>query len=322
MIVFETILVMLAAAVLLLVAARRFHLPYPVLLALGGAAVALAHLNIGFHPDPELVLALFVAPVLLDAAYDTSLRDLKRNWRAVTSLALLAVGVTTAAVALVVHALVPAIPWAAVIALGAIAAPPDAAATVTVLRDLKLPHRIAAILEGEALLNDASALLIYRVAVTAVAAGGNIGAKVVAPLFLVSVLGSVIVGPVFAWIVGRIIASITDAPSSIILQFVSTFGVWVIAERLGLSPILTMVAYAITLSRSPRAYSSAHLRVPSYAVWDTAVLVLNVLAFLFIGLELGPVMAASRPGDLFVNHCVAGEFQGKQQRAQRETLEQ
>ncbi len=296
--VFETILVMLAAAVLLLVAARRFRLPYPVLVALAGAAVALARTDVGFHLDPQLVLALFVAPVLLDAAYDTSLRDLKRNWRAVTSLALLAVGVTTVAVAWVVHALVPDIPWAAAVALGAIVAPPDAAATVTVLRDLKLPHRIAVILEGEALLNDASALLIYRSAVAAVAAGGSVGSELFAPLFLVSIVGSMIVGPVLAWIVGKTIAGISDAPSSIILQFVSTFGVWVMAERLGLSPILTIVAYAMTLARWSPAYSPAHLRVPSYAVWDTAVLVLNVFAFLTIGLELGPVMAASRPGEL------------------------
>lgn len=298
MLAFETILVMLAAAVLLLGVARRWRLPYPVLLALTGGAVAIAPINISLDLDPVLVLALFVAPVLLDAAYDTSLRDLKRQWAPVMSLALIAVGLTTAAVASVVHWLVPNLPWAAAVTIGAIVAPPDAVAATTVLRDVKLPHRVAVILEGEALLNDASALLIYRLAIAAVLAGGSIGAEAIAPAFLLSLVGSTVAGPAFAWLVGRIVSRIEDAPSSIILQFVSTFGVWVIAERIGLSPILTVVTYAMTLARSGPAYQPAHLRIPSYAVWDTAVVVLNVLAFLLIGLELGPVIAAAPAGNL------------------------
>jgi CPA1 family monovalent cation:H+ antiporter len=298
MIVFETILAMLVAAVLLLAVARRWHVPYPVLLALAGAAVALAPLRVSFHLHPELVLTLFVAPVLLDAAYDTSLRDLKRHWVAVSSLALIAVGLTTLAVAWVAHGLAPTIPWAAAITIGAIVAPPDAVAATTVLRDVKLPHRIAVILEGEALLNDASSLLIYRVAVAAVLAGGSISAEVVAPVFLLSLVGSIIIGPTLAWMVGWVTTRADDAPSSIILQFVSTFGVWLIAEQVGLSPVLTMVTYAMTLARSRPAYWPARLRIPSYAVWDTAVLVLNVFAFLLIGLELGPVIAAPHPGEL------------------------
>jgi Na+/H+ antiporter len=298
MLAFETILVMLAAAVLLLGVARRWRLPYPVLLALTGAAVAIAPIDVSLHLDPTLVLTLFVAPVLLDAAYDTSLRDLKRQWGPVTRLALIAVGLTTGAVALVVHVLVPSIPWAAAVTIGAIVAPHDAVAAAAVLRDVKLPHRLAVIIEGEALLNDASALLIYRLAVGAVLAGGSIGAEAIAPAFLLSLLGSVAAGPAFAWLVGRIIRRIADSPSSIIFQFVSTFGVWVIAERIGLSPILTVVTYAMTLARSGPAYQPAYLRIPSYAVWDTAVVVLNVFAFLLIGLELGPVIAAAPPGDL------------------------
>jgi monovalent cation/hydrogen antiporter len=154
-IIFETLLVILAAAVLLLAIARWLKLPYPVLLALAGAAVAIAPVDVGLHLDPELALALFIAPVLLDAAYDTSLRDLRRHWAPVASLVLIAVGLTTVAVALVVHALVPSIPWAAAIAIGAIVAPPDAVVATAVLRDIRLPHRISVILEGEALLNDA-----------------------------------------------------------------------------------------------------------------------------------------------------------------------
>jgi CPA1 family monovalent cation:H+ antiporter len=289
---------MLAAAVVLLALSRRMKVPYPVLLALAGAALAIAQVDVGFHLDPELALALFIAPVLLDAAYDTSLRDLKRHWAPVASLVLIAVGLTTAAVALVVHAFAPTIPWAAAIAIGAIVSPPDAVAATTVLRDVKLPHRVSVILEGEALLNDASALLTYRLAVGVVLAGGTLDAAAIAPAFLLSLLGSVIAGFAFAWATGHVTRRITDAPSSIIVQFVSTYAVWMLAERAGLSPILTMVIYAMVLARSTPAYLTARLRIPSYAVWETVVLVLNVLAFLLIGLELGPIIAAAQPGQL------------------------
>src|SRR5215213_4974644 len=168
----------------------------------------------------------------------------------------------------------------------------------SLLRELRLPRRVSVILEGEALLNDASALLIYRIAVAAVLAGGNIGADAIAPAFLLSLFGSVIAGLGFAWIIGHVTRRVEDAPSSIIVQFVSTYAVWVLAEWAGLSPILTMVSYAMTLARSAPAYVPARLRIPSYAVWETAVLVLNVLAFFVIGLELGPIIAAVRPGEL------------------------
>src|SRR4030095_4581202 len=131
---------------------------------------------------PELALALFVAPVLLDAAYDASPRDLKDNWAPVLGLVVFAVGLTTAAVAFVAHTLIPAMSWAPAIALGAVVAPPDAAAATAVLRGLRPPHRLLTILEGESLLNDATALLIYRLAIGAVAAD-SFSFAAVAPTF-------------------------------------------------------------------------------------------------------------------------------------------
>ena len=179
---------------------------------------------------PELALALFVAPVLLDAAYDASLRDLRDNWAPVTGLVVFAVGFTTAAVAVVAHTLIPTMPWAAAIALGAVVAPPDAVAATAVLRPLRPPHRILTILEGESLLNDASALLIYRLAVGAVAANG-FSIAAVAPTFLLAVAGSVVVGPALGWLVLRLMERVQHVPTAIILQFVSTFGVWMLADR-------------------------------------------------------------------------------------------
>ena len=158
----EQVLWLFAAAVALAGVARRVGAPYPVFLAIGGALLTLVPSASSFTLPPDLVLALFVAPVLVDAAYDTSLRDLRDNWAPVTSLVVFAVILTTAAVAIVVHALIPGIPWAAAIALGAIVAPPDAVVATAVLRQLRPPQRLLTILEGESLLNDATALLIYR----------------------------------------------------------------------------------------------------------------------------------------------------------------
>ena len=130
----EELLGLFTAAVILSAAARRVGAPYPVFLAIGGAVLAFLPIGSSFMLPPELALALFVAPVLLDAAYDASLRDLRDNWAPVGGLVIFAVGLTTLAVALVVRALVPAMPWAPAIALGAIVAPPDAVAATAVLR--------------------------------------------------------------------------------------------------------------------------------------------------------------------------------------------
>src|SRR5258706_13845520 len=224
----ELLVGLVLAAVILAAAARRVGAPYPVFLALGGAILAFIPGAPTFTVLPELALALFVAPVLLDAAYDASPRDLRDNWAPVTSLVVFAVALTTIAAAVVARALIPGLPWAPAIALGAVVAPPDAAAATAVLRQLKPPHRILTVLQGESLLNDASALLIYRLAVGAVAANGfSIGA--VAPTFLFAVVGSLVVGPMLGWLILRVNARLRDVPTAIIIQFVSTFGVWILA---------------------------------------------------------------------------------------------
>jgi len=290
----EDILGLFLAAVLLAAAARRVGAPYPVFLAVGGALLAFLPIASSFMLPPELVLALFVAPVLLDAAYDASLRDLKDNWAPVMGLVVFAVGFTTAAVAVVTRTLVPAMPWAPAIALGAIVAPPDAVAATAVLRPLRPPHRLLTIVEGESLLNDASALLIYRLAVGAVAMHAfSVGSLV--PMLGLILIGSVLVGLALARTMLWLTRAICDVPTAIIIQFVGTFGVWILADRLGLSAVLTMVTFAIAVARRAPASTPARMRIPSYAVWESAVFVLNVLAFVFIGLQIRPILENLEP---------------------------
>jgi CPA1 family monovalent cation:H+ antiporter len=292
----EGLIALVLAAVLLAAAARRVGAPYPVFLALGGALLAFLPGTPTLIVPPELALAIFVAPVLLDAAYDASPRDLRDNWAPVLGLAVFAVVLTTIAVAVVVHELIPAMPWEPAIALGAIVAPPDAAAATAVLRGLRPPHRLLTILEGESLLNDASALLIYRLAVGAVAAASGFSIQAVAPTFLFAVAGSVVAGPALGWLFLRLVDRVQHVPTAIILQFATTFGVWIFADRIGLSAVLTMVCYAVTVARSAPERTPARLRIPSYAVWESAVFLLNILAFIFIGLQIRPIVDRIEPG--------------------------
>jgi CPA1 family monovalent cation:H+ antiporter len=286
---FELVITLLLVGAVLAAWARRLHIPYPALLALAGAALALVPNTPTVTLDPQLALTLFVAPVLLDAAFDASPRDLRHQWRPVASLALLAVAITVAAVAVVARRIVPDLPWPAAIALGAIVAPPDAAAATAVLRQLRPPHRLLVILGGESLFNDASALLIYRLAVGAATTGAIAGWQVV-PLLLAVTLGSALLGIVLARVFLLATLRIRDVATAVILQFIGTFAVWVIAERLHLSGIVTMVVYAISVARVAPDLTPASVRIPSYAVWEVAVFVLNVLAFILVGLQLKPIL--------------------------------
>ena len=288
MVLFETILALLLGAALMSMVAGKIGVPYPTLLALGGIGLALTP---GMPiPDmaPELILTLFVAPVLLDAAHDTSWRDLKRNWSPILSLVVIAVGLTTLSVAAAVRFFLPDMPWAAAIALGALLAPPDAVAALAVMKSVSPPHRIRAVLEGESLLNDASSLLIYSLAVAAVV-DGHFDAADILPAFLLVSVASVAAGWALARLIGRLTALIQEPATATILQLVTTFGIWIVAEKLGLSSVITLVAFGITAGRRASESSPTEVRVKSFAAWEAVTMVLNVLAFTMIGLQLRPI---------------------------------
>ena len=305
MFVFEWIVGVLFAAVLLAALARRVGAPYPAFLALGGVALALTPGVPNLTLDPELALALFLAPVLVEAGYDTSLRDLRANWRPIAGLALGAVVVTTIAVAVVAKVLVPDMPLSAAIVLGAIVAPPDAVAAISVLKHVSLPHRLTTILRGESLLNDAGSLLIYRLGLAA-AVTGQFSPAAAAPAFLLGVVASLIVGPLLALAYLRLMRLFDDAASTIVLQFIGAFGIWIAAERLHLSGVLVVVSFAITVARYAPDQTRPRTRIVSYAVWDCAIFVLNVLAFVLIGNQIGPILERLEPNERLSYGLVAG----------------
>ncbi len=226
MTLFETLITQLLVAAVLLQLARRLRMPYPTLLALTGACVAFLPWSPDLRLDPHLALVLFVAPAILDAGYDTSPHELKRDWFPLIALALFAVLLTTAAVALAGWAFA-GLPVAAAVALGAIVAPPDAAAARATLAGRGLPRRTMALLQGESLLNDAVALLIFSTAV-AIASAETLDPLSFTAMRLVAVPGGLLLGLVAGQAFVRLWTIWAGTLSSTILEFIapSRSGCW------------------------------------------------------------------------------------------------
>jgi CPA1 family monovalent cation:H+ antiporter len=293
---FESLLGLSLVAVLLLWASRHLAIPYPTLLALAGVLVAVLPFAPAVEIEPHLALVLFIAPALLDAGYDTSPRDLRRHWISLLSLAVLAVLATALAVAAVGWAWA-GLPFAAALTLGAIVAPPDAAAANAVLSRLGLPRRSMMVLQGESLLNDATALLIFGAASAwamsdGTSGGGLLGLALEAP-------GGVLLGLVIAWPYLRLQPYFAGTLSATVIEFTATFGVWLLADRLHVSPVLTVVTFAMAVARGAPVLQSARDRVQSTAVWSVVVFVLNVLAFLLMGLQARSILSKLEPEELW-----------------------
>lgn len=289
---FESLLALLAVAILLLQVSRRVGLPYPAMLAAAGVGLGLIPGAPQITLDPHTALALFIAPVLVDAAFDFPASAVRRLWRPLFALAVVAVALSAAAVAALGVAFA-GLPIYAALALGAIVAPPDAAAATAILGSVSMPRRSVTVLKGESLLNDASALLLFGAAVSLHERGGIDGLQ--ALRLGLAAPGAVLFGIVLAKLFRRVTPLVTGTLGGNLLEFVTAFGVWIIADRLGLSPVLTLVAFAMTIARSAALATRPRMRIHSFAVWDTTVFLLNVLAFLLMGLQARSIVASMSP---------------------------
>ena len=290
---FESLLALLLVAILLLQIASRIGLPYPAMLAVAGMAVAFVPGVATIRLDPGTALALFIAPVLLDAAFDFPLVTAGRLWRPLVILIVGAVIATTGVVAWIGWA-VAGLPIAAAIVLGAIVAPPDAAAATAVIGSLSLPRTTVSVLKGESLLNDATALLLFSGALAfqmADGSPGEIGLHVA-----IAVPGGILLGFALSWPVRWIQHFAGKTLGANLLQFVTAWMIWLIADHLHLSAVLAVVAFAVTAARSPQAGSSPRMRVHSFAVWAAVVFLLNVTAFLVMGMQARSILERL-PGD-------------------------
>ncbi|AGY56806.1 Na+/H+ antiporter [Gloeobacter kilaueensis] len=285
----ELILGLLLVVSVLFLLARKLAISYPILLVLGGLALSLIPGLPRVELEPELVFVLFLPPLLCAGAWRTSWRDFKANLRPISLLAINLVFLTTAVVAVIAHALIPQMPWAAAFALGAIISPPDAVAAAAVTQSLGVPRRITTILEGESLVNDASGLVAYRFAVAA-AVTGSFSLVEAGLQFVLLIAGGIAVGFAVGWIEAWLQKQIDDAPIEICMTLLSAFGAYLIAEQLHVSGVLAVVTVGLYHRwRSPEIMSPA-TRIQAIAVWEMVEFILNGLAFILIGLQLPAVV--------------------------------
>jgi monovalent cation/hydrogen antiporter len=288
----ELVLGLLVAVTVLAMVARWLNVPYPILLVLGGLVLSFVP---GLPPiklDPDIVLLVFLPPLITAAGWYTSVQDLRTNRRAIGFLSVGLVLFTTFAVAAVAHALIPALGWGPALLLGAIVSPTDAVAAAAVLDRMGAPHRLIAVLEGESLLNDATGLVAYRFAVVAIVTGSFVLWKAGA-LFVLSIVAGVGIGLAVGWLLVQAWRRIEDPILGIILSFLAPYAAFVPADRiLGVSGVLAVAVSGIYASRRSSAVISAAARVQAMAVWELVVFVLNGLAFILIGLQLHQVVAS------------------------------
>ena len=287
----ELLLVLGALACLLALLAKALRLPAAILQLAGGLAIAFAP----GHPEvalpPELVFVIFVPPIVYFAGFGSSLRDLRANAGTIASLAVGLVLATAAAIAVVAHALIPELSWAAAFVLGAIVAPTDIAAARAVLERLGLPRLLLTLLEGEGLLNDATAVITYRAAVAAVAVGAFSLDQVGLSIVLVGA-GGLAYGVALGYVIARIRTPIEDAPIEITISLLTPYVVYLTAEAIGVSGIVATVATGIFLGRRSSTIMSPSTRIAGLAVWQLFIFVLNSALFMLIGLEFPRVALA------------------------------
>lgn len=286
----QVVLGLLVAVAVLALVARRLHVPYPIVLVIGGLALALAPGLPAVRLAPDVVFLVFLPPLVYAAGWFTSVRDFKANLRPIGLLSIGLVLATTVGIAVVAHTLVPSLPWAAAFALGAIVSPTDAVAASAIFARLGAPRRIAAILEGESLVNDATGLIAYRYALAAVVVGGfslwEAGMQ-----FVLSGVGGVAIGLALAWLLGQLQRRLEDPVIEITLSFLVPYGIYLAAEQAHVSGVLAVAVAGIYAGwRSPETFS-ATTRVQALAVWGTMLFVLNGLVFVLIGLQLPEILS-------------------------------
>jgi CPA1 family monovalent cation:H+ antiporter len=286
---FELVLVLLAVVTLIAFASRMVTVPYPILMVIGGLVISLVPALPRVELDPEIVLVTFLPPILFAGAYFTSIREFWRSIRPITLLAVGLVVTTTLVVAGVSVLLVPTLGFAAALALGAIVSPPDAIAVTAIAQRVGLPRRVVTILEGESLVNDATALVLYGFAVAAVQTGAfSLGDAAVRFVWVAAVgigLG-VVVGVILVAIERRL----TDPPVEVMVSILAPYGTYLLAESAGASGVLsTVVAGAILGWHAPRVMTS-DTRILASGVWQMLIFLVNGLAFLLIGLQMPRIL--------------------------------
>ena len=302
----EVVILLLGVVLALTTLAQKIVVPYPILLVIGGLILGMVPGLPVVTLSPDLVFLVFLPPILWSAAYFTSWREFRNNLRPISLLAVGLVLATTAAVAVVGRLLLPGMGWAEAIALGAIVSPPDAVSATAIARRLRIPRRIVTILEGESLVNDATALVVYRAAVGAAIGGSVALGPTVFDVAFAGVAGIAIglaVGMATRWALRAARDSFTEIAITLLAPYVA----WVLGEQAHASAVLACVAGGLHVRQHFSEAVSPVTRLQARAVWDLLIFVLNGFIFILIGLQLGALqqaIPADRLGPLLVTGAV------------------
>ncbi len=287
--ILTAVLITLVVIAILYELARRLGVPYPTLFVLGGLVLAFVPGLPRINLEPDLVLFVFLPPLLFTAAVATPIRDLRTNFAPLVRLSLGLVVFTMVIVAVVAHTVIPGLDWAAAFTLGAIVAPTDALAATSVFRRLRAPGVVVTLVEGEALFNDATALVAYRATVAA-AVGGTFVLSEALGTFVIAAIGGAALGVLIGRVAGELLRRLDDPPVEVAISLVVPFAAYLPAEQLGLSGVLAAVAAGLVIGSRLGTILTPSSRVLWLTSWKMIGFVLNGFVFLLIGLELPTVL--------------------------------
>jgi Na+/H+ antiporter len=284
------LLALMVAVAGLSVLARLVGVPYPILLVVGGLVLSFVPGMPEVELPPELVLVVFLPPLLYWAGFFSSPRDLRADARAISMSAVGLVLATTVAVAAVAHAMVDGMAWPVAFALGAIVSPTDPLAATAIGRRLGVPRRLITLVEGESLVNDATALVTYRVAVAATVSGSFVIWRAGLE-FVVGVVGGVAIGLLVGWLVAELRRRLDDPVVEIVVSVASGYAAYLPADQLGVSGVLAAVTCGIYVGWRAPELASASTRLLGFSFWEVLVYLVNAVLFILVGLQLQPILA-------------------------------
>jgi CPA1 family monovalent cation:H+ antiporter len=285
----ELILVLQLIVAALVFCAARLRVSYPVFLVLGGLVLGCLPSTFSPELDPDIVFLLFLPPILYYSALLTDWREFRINLGAIFALAVALVLFTTFLVAGVAHYWM-GLPWAIGLILGAIVSPPDAVAATAVIQTLRIPTSLSTIIEGESLVNDATALVVYQFAVFSLLSG-HFSLRGIGRAFIFAALGGIAVGLVFGWISLHARRLLRNSPVAIMVAITTPFCIYVFGQMVGVSGVLATVAAGLYVGHNGLSAITPAIRMQTRAVWDAVVFIINGFAFILIGLQLPHVVA-------------------------------
>jgi len=290
--------ILVAVILFIVMLAQKIKIAYPILLVLAGLPLGFVPALSGIEIKPDLIFVIFLPPLLYEAAWNTSWKDLWKWRRVIISFAFPIVIITSCVVAFVSSALIPGFTLATGFLLGGIISPPDAVSASAILKNIKVPKRFVTIVEGESLMNDASSLVVFRFALAAVATGSFVFSHAATSFVLVIVMGILIgiaVGIVF-YTIHRWLPTTTNI--DIVLTFITPYAMYMIAEEFNFSGVLAVVSGGLFLSIRRHQFLSNRSRLQGINVWEAVAFVLNGFVFILIGLELPVIIKGLGPDGL------------------------